>query len=75
MYSRTDVTALHPDHDTGPCKYDSAYHPVGLIVNSVLAISMAAIVTCLMVTGPRFLSRRAALRREQALADAAIVER
>ena len=75
MYSRTDVTALHPEHDTGPCKYDSTYHPIGLIVNSILAITLAAIVTCLIVSGPDFLARRAALRRERAMIDAEIAER
>ena len=58
MYSRTDVTALHPEHETGPCKYDSTYHPMGLVVHSVLAIGVAAIVTWLIVSGLGFLARR-----------------
>lgn len=75
MYSRTDDLAIHPRHKTGPCKYESTYHPMGLAVNSILAVTVAAIVTFLVVSGPDYFARRAAWRRERAMIDAQIAKR
>jgi hypothetical protein len=65
MHTRTDVTALHPKHDKGPCQYNSSYHPLGLVVNSAFAICVGAFLSYVLVAGPRYLTKHIALRRKQ----------
>ncbi len=65
MHTRTDVTALHPEHEKGPCHYNSSYHPLGLVCNTALAISVGAVLSCVVAAGPRFLTKQIALRWKQ----------
>ena len=43
MHSQTQISVLHLAHETGPCKYESTYHPLGLTVNSTLAFVVATV--------------------------------
>ena len=64
MHTQTDVTALHLEHESGPCQYESTYHALGLIVNSALAIGVGTLLTYMIVVGPGFFAKQAVLRRE-----------
>ena len=65
MYSRADYTALHLEHETGACKYDTMYYPLGLVVNSLLAVFASLITTGMIVCVPQVLVSRRERRENQ----------
>ena len=66
MYSRADYTALHLEHETGACKYDTMYYPLGLVVNSLLAVFASLITTGMIVCVPQVMVSRRERRVNQA---------
>ncbi len=66
---RTDDLADHLQHKSGPCKFDSTYHPLGLTANFLIAIFASAAMTGMMICLLQYLEWCSFLRRERRMVD------
>ena len=66
---RTDHLAYHPRHKTGPCKFDSIYHPLGVTANILIAIFASTTLAAMTLYLFQFVSWRLRLRREDRIID------
>ncbi|TWT87010.1 hypothetical protein Pla52n_70350 [Stieleria varia] len=70
----TNHHAVHLPHETGPCKFDSTYHPVGIIVNLLFAMIGSMFATAGFVLVARFAVWQIQLARERAMIDVALAD-
>ena len=67
----TNNHAEHPPHETGPCRFNTTWHPFGILVNTLFALICSAVATAGFVIVPRFVDWQIQLAHERKVIDAA----
>ena len=73
--ARTDSPSYHEPHVTGPCKFNSTYHTIGLMANLAFGLVGSVSLIATVIYTPKYASWLAFLNRERKMIDAAVARR